>query len=92
VIGGSRLLGEPPGPAGRVFRKLGVRSQVELARVVEQGAARARTMAAIGLQVRAAEVSVPPAATELKWELAQVADGLMDVLRDVRGSPAVSTR
>ncbi len=66
----------------RVFRKLGVRSQVELARVIEQGAARARTMAAVddtrqrierdlhdglqqrlvtlGLQVRAAEVSVPP--------------------------------
>jgi signal transduction histidine kinase len=38
----------------------------------------------LGLQVRAAEVSVPPAAAELKWELAQVADGLMDVLRDVR--------
>ena len=90
----------------RVFRKLGVRSQVELARVIEQGAARARTMAAVddtrrrierdlhdglqqrlvtlGLQVRAAEVSVPPAAAELKWELARVADGLMDVLRDVR--------
>lgn len=100
-----------PGPAvrahlRRVFRKLGVRSRVELARVVEQGAARARTMAAVdgvrrrierdlhdglqqrlvtlGLQVRAAEVSVPPAAAELKWELARVADGLMDVLRDVR--------
>jgi signal transduction histidine kinase len=90
----------------RVLRKLGVRSRVELARVVEQGAARARTMAAVdgvrqrierdlhdglqqrlvtlGLQVRAAEESVPPAATELKWELARVADGLMDVLRDVR--------
>jgi signal transduction histidine kinase len=90
----------------RVFRKLGVRSRVELARVVEQGAARARTMAAVdgvrrrierdlhdglqqrlvtlGLQVRAAEVSVPPAAAELKWELSRVADGLMDVLRDVR--------
>ena len=37
-----------------------------------------------GLQVRAAEVSVPPADVELKWELARVADGLMDVLRDVR--------
>jgi transcriptional regulator of acetoin/glycerol metabolism len=68
----------------RVFRKLGVRSQVELARVIEQGAARVRTIAAVddtrrrierdlhdglqqrlvtlGLQVRAAEVSVPPAA------------------------------
>jgi signal transduction histidine kinase len=90
----------------RVFRKLGVRSRVELARVVEQGAARARTMAAVdgvrrrierdlhdglqqrlvtlGQQVRAAEVSVPPAAAELKWELSRVADGLMDVLRDVR--------
>ena len=90
----------------RVFRKLGVRSRVELARVVEQGAARARTMAAVddtrqrierdlhdglqqrlvtlGLQVRAAEASVPPAAAELKWGLAQVADGLTDVLRDVR--------
>jgi signal transduction histidine kinase len=90
----------------RVFRKLGVRSQVELARVIEQGAARARTMAAVddtrqrierdlhdglqqrlvtlGLQVRAAEASVPPAAEELKWELARVADGLTDVLRDVR--------
>ena len=90
----------------RVFRKLGVRSRVELVRVVEQGAARARTMAAVdgvrqrierdlhdglqqrlvtlGLQVRAAEVSVPPAAEELKWELARVADGLMDVLADVR--------
>ena len=90
----------------RVFRKLGVRSQVELARVIEQGAARARTMAAVddtrqrierdlhdglqqrlvtlGLQVRAAEASVPPAAAELKWELARVADGLTDVLRDVR--------
>ncbi len=90
----------------RVFRKLGVRSRIELARVVEQGAARARTMAAVdgvrrrierdlhdglqqrlvtlGLQVRAAEASVPPAAAELKWELAGVADSLMDVLRDVR--------
>ncbi len=90
----------------RVFRKLGVRSQVELARVIEQGAARARTMAAVddtrrrierdlhdglqqrlvtlGLQVRAAGVSVPPAAAELKTELARVADGLMDALRDVR--------
>jgi len=38
----------------------------------------------LGLQVRAAEVSLPPAAAELKWELARVADGLMDVLRDVR--------
>ena len=90
----------------RVFRKLDVRSRVELARVVERGAARARTMAAVddtrrqierdlhdglqqrlvtlGLQVRAAEVSVPPADVALKWELARVADGLMDVLRDVR--------
>ena len=90
----------------RVFRKLGVRSQVELARVIEQGAARVRTMAAVddtrqrierdlhdglqqrlvtlGLQVRAAEASVPPAAAELKWGLAQVADGLTDVLSDVR--------
>jgi signal transduction histidine kinase len=90
----------------RVFRKLGVRSRVELARVVEQGAARARTMAAVddtrqrierdlhdglqqrlvtlGLQVRAAEASVPAAAAELKWELARVADGLTDVLSDVR--------
>jgi signal transduction histidine kinase len=90
----------------RVFRQLGVRSRVELARVIEQSAARARTMAAVddtrrrierdlhdglqqrlvtlGLQVRAAEVSVPPADTELKWELARVVDGLMDVLRDVR--------
>jgi signal transduction histidine kinase len=39
---------------------------------------------ALGLQARAAEVSVPPAAADLKWELARVADGLMDVLRDVR--------
>ena len=90
----------------RVFRKLGVRSQVELARVIEQGAARARAMAAVddtrrrierdlhdglqqrlvtlGLHVRAAEVSVRPADRELKWELAQVAEGLMDMLRDVR--------
>jgi signal transduction histidine kinase len=90
----------------RVFRKLGVRSQVELARVIEQGAARVRTMAAVddtrqrierdlhdglqqrlvtlGLQVRAAEASVPAAAAELKWGLAQVADGLTDVLREVR--------
>jgi signal transduction histidine kinase len=90
----------------RVFRKLGVRSRVELARVIEQGAARARALAAVddtrrrierdlhdglqqrlvtlGLQVRAAEVSVPPAASELKTELARVGDGLMDVLRDVR--------
>jgi len=90
----------------RVFRKLGVGSQVELARVIEQCAARARTMAAVddtrqrierdlhdglqqrlvtlGLQVRAAEASVPPVAAELKWELARVAEGLMDVLHDVR--------
>ena len=90
----------------RVFRKLGVRSQVELALVIEQGAARARAMAAVddtrrrierdlhdglqqrlvtlGLHVRAAEVSVRPADRELKWELAQVAEGLMDMLRDVR--------
>src|SRR5580658_10197800 len=90
----------------RVFRKLGVRSKVELARVVEQTAAKARTMAAVddtrrrierdlhdglqqrlvtlGLQVRAAEMSVPAADTELKWELTRVAEGLMDVLHDVR--------
>jgi signal transduction histidine kinase len=90
----------------RVFGKLGVRSRVELARVIEQGAGRARTVAAVddtrrqierdlhdglqqrlvtlGLQVRAAEVSVAPADTELKWELTRVAEGLMDVLRDVR--------
>ena len=90
----------------RVFRKLGVGSQVELARVVEQCAARDRTIAAVddtkqrierdlhdglqqrlvtlGLQVRAAEASVPPAAAELKRELARVAEGLMDVLHDVR--------
>jgi hypothetical protein len=50
-------------------------------------------LVALGLQVRAAEVSVPPAAAELKWELAGVADGLMDVLRDVREiSRAGSTR
>ena len=90
----------------RVFRKLGVGSQLELARVVEQCAARAATLAAVddtrqrierdlhdglqqrlvtlGLQVRAAEASVPPVAAELKWELARVAEGLMDVLHDVR--------
>ncbi len=90
----------------RVFRKLGVRSKVELARVIEQGTVRASTMAAVddtrrrierdlhdglqqrlvtlGLQVRAAEASVPAADAELKWELARVAEGLMDVLRDVR--------
>jgi signal transduction histidine kinase len=90
----------------QVFRTLGVRSRVELALVIEQGAARARTLAAVdaarrrierdlhdglqqrlvtlGLQVREAEISVPAVAAELKWELAQVADGLMDVLRDVR--------
>jgi signal transduction histidine kinase len=38
----------------------------------------------LGLQVRAAEESVPAAAAELKWGLTQVADGLMDVMRDVR--------
>jgi len=38
----------------------------------------------LGLQVRAAEASVPTAAAELKTELARVAEGLMDVLRDVR--------
>jgi hypothetical protein len=37
-----------------------------------------------GLQVRTAEVSVPPSDVALKWELAQVADGLMGVLQDVR--------
>ena len=31
-----------------------------------------------------AEASVPPAAAELNWELARVADGLTDVLHDVR--------
>jgi signal transduction histidine kinase len=90
----------------RVFRKLGVRSKVELARVVEQTAAKARTMAAVddtrqqiqrdlhdglqqrlvtlGLQVREVEAAVPAAAADLKWELTQVADGLMGALRDVR--------
>lgn len=90
----------------RVFRKLGVRSRVELARVVEQGAARVRALAAVddarrrierdlhdglqqrlvtlGLQVSVAELSVPDADAELKTELARVAQGLMDVLRDVR--------
>src|ERR1700722_562022 len=90
----------------RVFRKLGVGAQGELARGIEQCAARARTIAAVddtrqrierdlhdglqqrlvtlGLQVRAVEASVPPVAAELKWELARVAEGLMDVLHDVR--------
>jgi signal transduction histidine kinase len=89
-----------------VFRKLGVRSRVELARVTEQAAAQARTIAAVdgarrrierdlhdglqqrlvtlGLQVRAAELSVPPSDAELKWELARVAEGLMGALQDVR--------
>ena len=49
-------------------------------------------LVALGLQLRAAEVSVPPAAAELKWELARVADGLMDVLQDCGRSPAGSTR
>ena len=89
-----------------VFRKLGVRSRVELARVTEQAAAQARVIAAVddtrrrierdlhdglqqrlvtlGLQVRAAEVSVPPGDAELKWELTRVAEGLMGALQDVR--------
>jgi signal transduction histidine kinase len=89
----------------RVFRKLGVRSRVDLARVTERAAGRARVIAAVddtrqrierdlhdglqqrlvtlGLQVRAAEVSVPPG-DALKWELARVADGLTGVLQDVR--------
>jgi signal transduction histidine kinase len=100
-----------PEPAVRshvrhVFSKLGVRSRLELARVLEQSAAQARVIAAIddtrrrierdlhdglqqrlvtlGLQVRAAEMSVPPIAAELRWELARVADGLVDVMQDVR--------
>ena len=89
-----------------VFRKLGVRSRVELARVTEHAATQARIIAAVddtrqrierdlhdglqqrlvtlGLQVRTAEVSVPPSDVELKWELARVADSLMGVLQDVR--------
>jgi len=89
-----------------VFRKLGVRSRVELARVTEHAAAQARTIAAVddtrrrierdlhdglqqrlvtlGLQVRAAELSVPPGDAELRWELTRVADGLMGALQDVR--------
>jgi signal transduction histidine kinase len=89
-----------------VFRKLGVRSRVELARVTERAAAQAHTIAAVddarrrierdlhdglqqrlvtlGLQVRAAEVSVPPSDAELKWELTRVAEGLMGALQDVR--------
>jgi signal transduction histidine kinase len=89
-----------------VFRKLGVRSRVELARMTEQAATQARIIDAIddtrqrierdlhdglqqrlvtlGLQVRTAEVSVPPSDVELKWELARVAEGLMGVLQDVR--------
>jgi signal transduction histidine kinase len=89
-----------------VFSKLGVRSRLELARVIEQSAARAHVIAAIddtrrrierdlhdglqqrlvtlGLQVRAAEMSVPLSAAELRRELARVADGLMDVMQDVR--------
>src|ERR1700734_3347674 len=85
-------------PGGRVHQpgQVAVTGQVaQLARVIEQGAPRARTMAAVddtrrrierdlhdglqqrlvtlGLQVRAAEVSVPPADAELEWELARVA-------------------
>jgi signal transduction histidine kinase len=41
-------------------------------------------LVALGLQLRAAEVSVPAAAADLKWELTRVADGLMDALREVR--------
>jgi signal transduction histidine kinase len=41
-------------------------------------------LVALGLQVRAAELSVPAAETELKWELTRVAEGLKDVLQDVR--------
>ena len=89
-----------------VFRKLGVRSRVELARITEQAITQGHVIAAVddtrqriardlhdglqqrlvtlGLQVRTAEVSVPPSDVELKWELTRVADGLMDVLQDVR--------
>jgi signal transduction histidine kinase len=89
-----------------VFRKLGVRSRVELARVTEQAAARARVIAAVddtrrrierdlhdglqqrlvtlGLQVRAAEMSVSPGEADLKWELTRVAEGLMGALQSVR--------
>jgi signal transduction histidine kinase len=108
VVADRLLLSQPTVRAHlrHVFRKLGVRSRVELARVTEQAAAQARTIAAVddtrrrierdlhdglqqrlvtlGLQVRAAEVSVPPSDAELKWELARVAEGLMGALQDVR--------
>jgi signal transduction histidine kinase len=41
----------------------------------------------LGLQVRAAEMSVPPIAAELRWELARVADGLKEVSRGIH--PAI---
>ncbi|MBV9858198.1 MAG: hypothetical protein JOY82_27330 [Streptosporangiaceae bacterium] len=41
-------------------------------------------LVALGLQVRAAESSVPDTETELKWELASIASGLLDALSDVR--------
>ena len=89
-----------------VFRKLGVRSRVELARITEQAITQGHVIAAVddtrqriardlhdglqqrlvtlGLQVRTAEVSFLSSDVELKWELTRVADGLMDVLQDVR--------
>jgi signal transduction histidine kinase len=108
VVADRLLLSQPTVRAHlrHAFRKLGVRSRVELARVTEQAAAQARTIAdvddtrrrierdlhdglqerlvTLGLQVRAAEVSVPPSDPELKWELARVAEGLMGALQDVR--------
>lgn len=41
-------------------------------------------LVALGLQIRAAELTVAPGQDELKGELTQVAAGLLDVLADVR--------
>ena len=90
----------------RIFRKLGIRTRTELARITEAAAEQERTMAAVdnarrrierdlhdglqqqlvalGLQVRAAELSVPDSEQDLKWELAGVASGLLDAMSNVR--------
>lgn len=90
----------------RIFRKLGIRTRLELARAAEAAAAQARTidavdgvrkqierdlhdgiqqqLIALGLQIRAAELTVSPGHGELKDELTRVAGGLLDVLANVR--------
>lgn len=82
---GSRLeLARAAGAAAEQARTIdavdSVRKQIE--RDLHDGMQ--QQLIALGLQIRAAELTVPPGQSELKGELTQVTTGLLDVLANVR--------